>query len=112
MCLSRKVVDFLDQSNERDFRAGRASYETYVRFSDIVERCRSCELYDNGRHGDMQGECRLHVLRVFVSMKRDVAQSYLERELARGNEPLDEGEGEGEGEGSPSSADEPDESSG
>jgi hypothetical protein len=79
MCLSRKVVAFLERSNERDFDGGRASYETYARFCDIVGRCRSCRLFDNGVYGDMYGECRLHVLRVFVSMKRDVAQLYLQR---------------------------------
>ncbi len=87
MCLSRKVVDYLEQSNERDFRAGRASYETYVRFNDIIDRCRGCELFDNGKHGEMVGECRMHVLRVFVSMKRDVAQLFLERGLARPRDP-------------------------
>jgi hypothetical protein len=86
MCLSRKVIDYLERSNERDFRAGRASYETYVRFGDIVDRCRSCDRFDNGRHGEMLGECRMHVLRLFVSMKRDVAQLYLERGLGLGRE--------------------------
>lgn len=93
MCLSRKVVDYLEQSNERDFRAGRASYETYVRFCDIVERCRRCELFDNGRHGEMLGECRMQVLRVFVSMKHDVAQLYLERGQAPVASPEDEADG-------------------
>ncbi len=82
MCLSRKVVDYLDRSNERDFSGGRASYETYVRFCDIVDRCRACARFDNGAYGDMLGECRLHVLRVFVSMKRDVEQVLLQRALS------------------------------
>jgi hypothetical protein len=82
MCLSRKVVDYLERSNERDFNGGRASYETYVRFCDIVDRCHACERFDNGAYGDMLGECRLHVLRVFVSMKRDVEQVLLQRALS------------------------------
>lgn len=82
MCLSRKYVDYLERSNEADFEQGRISYETYVRFTDIVDRCRDCELCENGQYGDILGECRLHFLRVFVSMKRDTERILAEKRKA------------------------------
>ncbi len=84
MCLTKRHVTYLEESNEREFRAGKISYETYVRFCDIVDRCQGCELMNNGMHGDIMGECRLHFLRVFVSMKRDgEAQPEMRRPPAR-----------------------------
>lgn len=74
MCISRKHIDFLDASNEDDYRAGKVSYETYIRMSDIASRCRQCDRLDNGRQGDILDECRVHYLRLFVSMKRDAEQ--------------------------------------
>jgi hypothetical protein len=75
-------VEYLEKSNEVDFQQGKISYETYVRFTDIVDRCRECELCDNGQYGDIMGECRLHFLRVFVSMKRDTERLMAERAKA------------------------------
>ncbi len=80
MCLSRKHAEYLERSNETEFQQGKISYETYVRFADIVERCRGCELLDNGQYGDIQGECRLHFLRVFISMKRDAEKLYKDKQ--------------------------------
>ena len=71
MCLARKHVDFLEITNEQDFRSGRVSYETYLRFGDIAMRCRQCERCDNGEHADILPECRVHFLRFFISMKKD-----------------------------------------
>lgn len=79
MCLSLKHVEYLERTNETDFQSGKISYETYVRFADIVDRCRECELCGNAEYGDIQSECRLHFLRVFVSMKRDTEKLFAER---------------------------------
>ena len=84
MCLSKKHVEYLERTNEADFQQGRISYETYVRFSDIVERCRECELCGNNEYGDILSECRLHFLRVFVSMKRDTEKHLAEKRAAAG----------------------------
>jgi len=84
MCLSRKHVDYLERSNETEFQQGKISYETYVRFTDIVDRCRECELCGNGEYGDIMGECRLHFLRVFVSMKRDTEKLFAQKRAAEG----------------------------
>jgi len=82
MCLSKKHVEYLERSNEVDFQQGKISYETYVRFTDIVDRCRECELCGNGEYGDIMGECRLHFLRVFVSMKRDTERIFAEKKAS------------------------------
>lgn len=71
MCMSRKHVDYLDVANEQHYREERVGYETYIRFADLSMRCRSCDLCDNGKHGDILEECRVGFLRFFVSMKRD-----------------------------------------
>lgn len=78
MCLARKHVDYLGRTNEADFREGKISYETYIRFVDITERCAGCELCDNGAQGDVHSECRIHFLRLFISMKRD-AEAWIRR---------------------------------
>ncbi len=83
MCISRRHVDFLDASNEDDYRLGRVSYETYIRMSDIASRCRQCDRMDNGQQGDILEECRVHYLRLFVSMKRDAEQHIREKYPAR-----------------------------
>jgi hypothetical protein len=83
MCLSKKHVEYLERTNESDFQQGKISYETYVRFSDIVERCRECELCGNNEYGDIQSECRLHFLRVFVSMKRDTEKHLAAKRAAK-----------------------------
>ncbi len=95
MCLAKRHVDYLEQSNEREFRDGKSSYETYVRFTDIVDRCRGCSLMDNGMHGDITGECRLQFLRVFVSMKRDAAAKPEQRRPQPPAPPKGAPEGEG-----------------
>lgn len=79
MCLARKHVDFLGRTNEIDFQQRKISYETYIRFCDVLERCRGCDLCDNGEQGDILGDCRVHVLRMFISMKRDSERLYAER---------------------------------
>jgi hypothetical protein len=71
MCIARKHLDFLDERNERDYKAGDIGYETYVRFADHVHQCRQCDLLDNGRQGDIYDECRVRILRYFISAKRD-----------------------------------------
>lgn len=81
MCLDRKHVDYLQRTNETDFREGKISYETYVRFVDITERCAQCDLCGNGLQGDILSECRVHLLRLFISMKRD-AESWLRKREA------------------------------
>ena len=86
MCLSRKHVEYLERSNEDDYQQRRVSYETYVRFCDITQRCQECDLLDNGTHGDILGDCRLHLLRLFISMKRDAEQTAKTRQA--GLDPL------------------------
>ena len=71
MCISRRYVDYLERSNEFEFQEKQISYETYVRFAHVLERCSKCELCGNGQYGDIMIECRLHVVRLFDSMKRD-----------------------------------------
>jgi len=82
MCLSKKHVEYLERTNESDFQQGKISYETYIRFTDIVERCRDCDLCGNNEYGDILGECRLHFLRVFASMKRDMEKIAAERRVS------------------------------
>jgi hypothetical protein len=91
MCLSRKHLDYLERSNESDFHQKRISYETYIRFADIVDRCRECDLCGNGEHGDILGECRLHFLRLFISMKRDAEQHIRKRRAASDASPPADG---------------------
>lgn len=104
MCLSRKYVDYLERSNEADFEQGRISYETYVRFTDIVDRCRECELCENGQYGDILGECRLHFLRVFVSMKRDTERILADKRKAAEKPQGDEAAGAAPGAEAPDTA--------
>jgi len=73
MCLSTAHLKFLEESNETDHAAGRASYETYVRFTDQAERCWECPLRDNGVQGDMFEACRVRLLRFYIASKRDDA---------------------------------------
>lgn len=81
MCMSRKHVEYLERTNESDYQQGKISYETYIRFTDIVDRCRECDLCDNDKFGDILSECRVHFLRVFVSMKRDMEKAMLDKKL-------------------------------
>ncbi|MFW5878388.1 MAG: hypothetical protein ACOCVR_01085 [Myxococcota bacterium] len=74
MCVSRRHLALLEAQNEEHFRKGLIGYETYVRFADQSRRCWECSLMDNGRQGDMLDECRLRMLRYFVSAKRDDAE--------------------------------------
>jgi hypothetical protein len=85
MCLSTKHLDYLERSNENDFREKRISYETYIRFADIIDRCRNCDMCGNGEYGDILGECRLHFLRLFISMKRDAEKLLKEKQAAGGS---------------------------
>ncbi|MGI5862666.1 MAG: hypothetical protein ACOX6T_11495 [Myxococcales bacterium] len=83
MCLETKHLDYLERTNEADFREKRISYETYIRFADLIDRCRCCDLCDNGEHGDILGECRIHLLRLFISMKRDAERRLNEKAAAK-----------------------------
>ncbi|MFN7133190.1 MAG: hypothetical protein ACK4N5_14015 [Myxococcales bacterium] len=83
MCLARKHVDYLDFTNEEEYRSGKISYETYIRMSDIAMRCRQCERMDNGQQGDVLDECRVHFLRLFVSMKHDAESAIRARRAAQ-----------------------------
>ncbi len=71
MCLSREHLAFLEARNEEDYEQGRIGYETHVRFADQSSRCAGCDLLDNGRQGDMLEECRLRILRFFISGRQD-----------------------------------------
>jgi hypothetical protein len=97
MCLSLKYVDYLERSNEADFRQKRISYETYIRFADIVERCRECDLCENGQYGDISGECRVHFLRLFISMKRDAEEAIKAKRARENGEPSGGGSGNASG---------------
>jgi len=79
MCMTKKHIEYLERTNESDYQQGKISYETYVRFVDIVGRCHECDLCDNGKFGDILSECRLHFVRVFASMKRDMERLAAER---------------------------------
>ncbi|MGC4115306.1 MAG: hypothetical protein QM765_12015 [Myxococcales bacterium] len=79
MCMSKKHVEYLERTNESDYQAAKISYETYIRFVDIVSRCHECDLCGNGKFGDILSECRLHFVRVFASMKRDMEKVAAER---------------------------------
>ena len=81
MCMSKKHVEYLERTNESDYQQGRISYETYVRFIDIVERCHDCDLCNNAKFGDILSECRLHFVRVFASMKRDMEKIAAEKRV-------------------------------
>lgn len=83
VCISRSHLAFLERSNEEDYAAGRIGYETWVRFSDHAERCWECPLLENGVHGDMFEECRVRLLRFFISAKRDDAER-----LVKARDPL------------------------
>ena len=74
VCISRSHLTFLGRSNEEDYAAQRIGYETWVRFTDQAERCRECPLLENGAQGDMFEECRVRLLRFFISAKRDDAE--------------------------------------
>ena len=74
MCLGSKHLDYLERTNEADFREKRVSY---------IDRCRCCDLCDNGEHGDILGECRIHLLRLFISMKRDAERRLNEKAAAK-----------------------------
>lgn len=78
MCISSKYIFILSRLNQRDFAEGRASRETYDRFTALFERCRSCQRCSNGVHGDALPDCRQAFLRLFISMKND-AEIYLTR---------------------------------
>ncbi len=78
MCISSKYIFILSRLNQRDFAEGRASRETYDRFTALFERCRSCQRCNNGVHGDALPDCRQAFLRLFISMKND-AEIYLTR---------------------------------
>jgi len=80
MCLKRKHVEYLGRTNEEEYRQRKISYETYVRLCDIVERCELCDLFDNGVYGDIHSECRIHIVRLFVSMTRD-AEAWADKRL-------------------------------
>jgi hypothetical protein len=73
MCISRKHLDFMSGINDGHYKAGRIGYETYIRFAEHAGICQKCELLDNGTQGDIFNECRVRVLRYFVSAKRDDA---------------------------------------
>lgn len=81
MCMSKKHVEYLERTNESDYQGGKISYETYIRFVDIVARCHECDLCGNGKFGDILSECRLHFVRVFASMKRDMEKAAAERRV-------------------------------
>lgn len=88
MCMSLRHVDFLDTSNEDDYRFGRISYETYIRMADITARCRQCDRMDNGEQGDMLDECRTTNLRLMGSLNRDAEARIREKRAAgQGAEP-------------------------
>ena len=76
MCLSSKYIFILSRLNQRDFAEGRASRETYDRFTALFELCRKCPRFSNGVHGDALPDCRQAFLRLFISMKND-AERYL-----------------------------------
>lgn len=82
MCMSKKHIEYLERTNESDYQQGRISYETYIRFIDIVERCHECDLCGNGKYGDILSECRLHFVRVFASMKRDMEKIAAEKRVS------------------------------
>lgn len=71
MCISRKHLEFLVERNERDHDAELIGYETHLRFEDQSERCLECPLFDNGKQKDMYEECRVRILRFFISGRRD-----------------------------------------
>ncbi len=79
MCMSKKHVEYLERTNESDYQSAKISYETYIRFVDIVGRCHECDLCGNGKFGDILSECRLHFVRVFASMKRDMEKAAAEK---------------------------------
>jgi len=72
MCMAKRHIDYLERTNESDYQQAKISYETYIRFADIVGRCHECDLCGNGQYGDILSECRLHFMRLFASMKRDL----------------------------------------
>ena len=76
MCISDEYIQILSELNERDFRSGRASLETYTMFQALFERCHACERRGNGAYGDVLFDCREDFLRLFLSMKAD-AERYL-----------------------------------
>ena len=78
MCLSSKYIYVLNRLNQRDFAEGRASRETYDRFTLLFEQCQSCPLFNNKTYGDALPDCRQAFLRLFISMKND-AERYLTR---------------------------------
>ena len=81
MCMSKKHVEYLERTNESDYQSAKISYETYIRFVDIVGRCHECDQCGNGKFGDILSECRLHCVRVFASMKRDMEKAAAERRM-------------------------------
>ena len=79
MCLSQKHVEFLLRTNEVDLHKGTISFESYAKLLSVVERCADCDRCDNGQFGDILPECRVHFLRIFMSMKRHTEQLLAQR---------------------------------
>ncbi|HEY3447089.1 MAG TPA: hypothetical protein VGK67_12025 [Myxococcales bacterium] len=80
--MSKKHVEYLERTNESDYQSAKISYETYIRFVDIVSRCHECDQCGNGKFGDILSECRLHFVRVFASMKRDMEKAAAEKRMS------------------------------
>jgi hypothetical protein len=71
MCISRKHLAFLEAQNERDYMDEKITSETHLLFNEHRGHCQGCDRLDNGVQGDLYDECRLRILRYFVSAKRD-----------------------------------------